>query len=75
MFFVCSPLWFDALGFAPHARGVFLSRCFPPLTGVLLSSSVAKKKVSKEEGDPGSVPGFAGFPALLGLRGGCATRG
>ena len=28
----------------------------PRLTRVLLSSCVAKKKVSKEEGDPGSVP-------------------
>ncbi len=37
----------------------------PRLTRVLLSSCVAKKKVSKEEGDPGSVPA-APVP--------CATR-
>ncbi len=37
----------------------------PRLTRVLLSSCVAKKKVSKEEGDPGSVPA-ARVP--------CATR-
>ena len=33
-----------------------------------------QKKVAKEKATPRSVPGFAGFPALLDLRGVCATR-
>jgi len=33
-----------------------------------------QKKVAKEKATPRSVPGVAGFPALLDLRGGCATR-
>ena len=53
------------VGSGPDAAVHFLKCCFPPLTGVLLSSCVAKKKVSKEEGDPGSVPA-APVP--------CATR-
>ena len=44
------------------------------LRRVLLSSCVAKKKVSKEEGDPGSSPGCARSPALLERPGGCGTR-
>lgn len=34
-----------------------------------------QKKVSKEKATPGSVSGYAGFPALLETPGGCATRG
>ena len=33
-----------------------------------------QKKVAKEKATPGSAPGCARFPALLGWRGGCATR-
>ena len=50
------------------------NRCYSPLTGASLSSCFAKKKVSKEEGDPGSAPGCARSPARLGPGGGCATR-
>ena len=50
----------------------------PRLTRVLLSSCVAKKKVSKEEGDPGSVPATP-VPCATRLRrglrnSGCALR-
>ena len=39
------------------------------LAGVSLSFA-SPKESKQRKGDPGSVPGFAGFPALLGLLGG-----
>ena len=38
-----------------------------------VSLFLASPRKSKKEGDPGSVP-LRGFPALLGLSGGCGTR-
>jgi hypothetical protein len=51
----------------------FLKPGFPRLRRGLLSSCVAKKKVSKEEGDPGSAPGCAGS-LRYSAGGGCGTR-